>query len=422
MQIITNKKDGGNLELAFELSQDEVLKIQTQAAVNLSTDKSIPGFRPGKAPYDLVKKYLGAEVVKEELLLAVKKYYLPHIVENEIEVVGRPKVDMVSESPFQFKVVGELFPTVDLGKWEKVKVTKKEVVVSDAKVEKVVDDLRGSRATEALADKAAAMGDKITLDFQVAVDNVVIDGGAAKDYSMIVGKGQMVPGFEDNLVGLKAGEKKKFNLTFPAQYHKNLAGREAEVNVTIKSVFNRVLPELNDDFAKGLGQFKTFKELKEKLGENLLEEGKVEEENRVEREMFEQMLKGASFSTIPKFLIDSEIEQMIAEFSHGITHQGIKFDEYLLSLKKTVDDLKKEFIQPATKRIQVALMIKEIGKEQKLEATDGEVQEDINKALEYHNHDEIIKAKVETADYRERIKNFLTNKKVVDWIKSKLVK
>ncbi len=423
MKIDSTNKNGSTLEIIIELSGEEVSAIQKQAAVNLSSEKSIPGFRAGKAPYDLVKKYLGAPVLEEEeLLLAVKKFYIPHVFDNTIEVVGRPKVDLVSQEPYKFKVIADLFPEVTLGQWEKLSVNKKPVKVDETRVAKLIDELRESRATEALADKAITLGDRITMDFQVSVDNVVIDGGAAKDYSIIVGKGQLVPGFEDNLIGLKANEEKKFDIKFPEDYHKNLAGKQAQVKVTVKSVLERKLPEVNDEFAKNLGTFESVKELQDKLRENLTDELNVEENNRVEREMFESMLGVAKFTPIPQALIDSEIEQMIAEFSHGISHQGIPFEEYLQSLKKTVEDLKKEFVEPATKRVKVALIIKEVSKQEKLEATEEEVQEDIDKALAYHDYDEKIKNRVETADYRERVKHFLTNKKVVDWLKEKLVK
>lgn len=423
MKIEVNKKNNGSLEVVIELDSKEMESIRNQAAINLSTAKTISGFRQGKAPYDLVKKYLGASAVaEEELLLAVRKFYLLYILDNEIEVVGRPKVDLVSSDPYKFKVITELFPTVNLGKWEKVRVARKSLSVSEDKVEKLVEEIRENRASEALKDKPVARGDRIAMDFTVSVDNVVIDGGQANDYSIVVGKGQLVPGFEDNLVGLKTGEKKKFDLKFPDNYHKNLAGRLAQVAVAIKSVWERKLPEVTDDFVKSLGKFSSPQDLENKLKDNLLEEAKVEEENRVEREMFEGLLASSSFSDIPEDLIKNEVEQMIAEFSHGITHQGVPFEEYLQSLKKTVDDLRKEFVEPAIKRVKVALIIQTVGKQQKLEASDEEVQEDINKALAYHNYDEEIRSRVATADYRARVKSFLTNKKVVDWLKNKLVR
>ncbi|MFA4937037.1 MAG: trigger factor [Patescibacteria group bacterium] len=422
MEVSSNKQAGGSLVLKFVLADLEYEKIKAQATINLSNSHNIAGFRSGKAPVDIVKKHLGeAVVLDEELMLAVKKYYLPYLQNEDIEVVGRPEIKLLTQQPFFFEVVSSLLPEVKLGAWEKIKISHPNISVTDNQVADLLQQLRESRASEALSDKLITKGDRVVLDFQVSVDNVAIESGQTKDYSAIVGKNQLLPGFEENLLGLKSGDSKNFELKFPSDYHKNLAGRNGLVKVKIKAVYNRIIPETNDDFAKAVGKFSSLTDLREKLKHNLLHEAEHEEEIKTERNMFDQLLAVAKFSDIPEVLIINEVEQMINEFSQSISTQGVSFDDYLKSINKTVDGLKQEFKEPAAKRVKVALIIRDLGKINNLTVNDDEVEEEVAKTLAYYSQNEEVRSKVDTAEYREQIKNVLINQKVVNWLKEKIV-
>ncbi len=423
MEINSNKQAGGLLILKFILTPAEHEAIKMQAAINLSNSHNISGFRQGKAPYEVVKKHLGeTAVLDEELMLAVKKYYLPYLQDNNIEVVGRPEIKLLTPQPLVFEVISPLLPEVKLGSWEKIKINRPTISVTDDQVTTLLNQLRESRASEALADKPVTDNDRVVLDFQVSVDGVAIEGGQANDYSVIIGRKQLVPGFEENLLGLKAGSSKNFSLKFPADYHKNLAGKTGQVAAKIKAIYARNIPEASDDFAKIVGKFSSLADLREKLKKNLLQEVEQEREIKIEKEMFDKMLVLAKFSDIPEVLILNEVEQMIHEFSHSISAQGINFVEYLKSINKTKEDLQREFKESASKRVKVALLVQEIGKSNNLSIDDNEVEEEISKILDHYSHDENMKKKIDTADYRERIRSILTNQKVVNWLKNRLVK
>ena len=421
MKADHKKQAGGRIQVTIELTPEEYQKIKTQAAVNVSQVKTLPGFRAGKAPYDVVAKYYGPDLEQEESLMAVKKYYLPYLEEQTWQTIGQPKIKHLSFNPFVFEVVSDILPEVKLGNWPKIKIQSQPVVVLPEKVDKVLHDLRNSRASEALTDRPVELGDRIIMDFTVSVDGVAVDGGAANDYSIIMGRSQLVLGFENNLIGAKAGETKKFELKFPDDYNKNLAGKEAQVTAKIKSVFKRALPEVNDEFAKNLGKFSSLKELKDRLEKNLHDEAAEAEVMRQERAMFDALLKVAEFEEIPESLVKNEVEQMINEFSQGITNQGLVFEDYLQSIKKSVDDLKKDFRDAGLKRVKTALIIRQIGQENKIEATNDQVEDELGHLLEHFASQPEVMAKLDAADYREHLKDTLTNQQVVKWLKDKLV-
>lgn len=421
MKVDFKKQAGGKVQVTVELTLDEYQKVKDQAAVNVSQVKPLPGFRAGKAPYEVVAKHYKADLDQEESLIAVKRYYLPYLEEQTWQTIGQPKIKHVSYNPFVFEVVSDILPEVKLGPWQKIKIQSQPVVVLPEEVDKVLNDFRNSRASEALADKAIEAGDRIVMDFQVAVDGVAVDGGVANDYSLIVGQRQLVPGFEDNLLGAKSGETKKFNLKFPEDYHKNLAGKVAQVTAKLKSVYKRTLPEANDEFAKNLGTFLSLDDLKNKLNKNLIDEAQVAESNRQERAMLDEMVRVAEFSDIPEGLVDNEVEQMISEFSQGITNQGLKFEDYLQSIKKTIDNLRQDFRNAGLKRVKIALIIREISKENKIVAIDEQIEDELGNLLEHFASQPDVMAKLDTVDYREHLKNVLTNQQVVKWLKDRLV-
>ncbi len=422
MQIETTKKPGSQIELVFSLSEEEYYKIKNQAAINVSQKHKIAGFREGKAPYEVIVKQLGKEVLQdEELILAVRRYYLPYLAEHNLEVVGKPEVKLVNSSPFVFTVISPLLPEVNLGQWEKIKLNHRPIKVVTGEVDKVINDLRNSRASEALVDREAKLGDLVKLDWQIAVDGVSIDGGQGKDYSVILGQGNLLPGFEDNLVGLKTGQSKEFEVTFPQNYQKHLAGKQGKVQTKIKAVYERTLPELTDEFAKLLGRFTSVSDLRAKIKANLEKEAQVAEEDRLERELFEEFLKIATITDIPKILITNETEKMIEELTHAVEQNGLEFSEYLKSLGKTKEQLKQEFKEQAIKRIKTALIIRKLSQQYNLVVDDKVVDEQIAVATQYLQDNDIRHDYFNSADYRDYVKNVLTNRLVVEWLKDKLV-
>jgi trigger factor len=413
---------GGKLQIIFVLTPQESAKFEARALKELGSTLTITGFRPGKAPVDLIKARVGAEALQSEILYQASREFYPQVVkDSKLDVIGQPEISLITATPLSFKITAAKLPEVNIGKWEKIKVKRNKITVDQGEAEKVINDLLESRAKEVAVTRAAAKGDLAEIDFEVAVDRIVIDGGKGKKYPVVLGKGQLIPGFEDNLIGLKAGEEKQFELTFPPDYRKDLAGKKAQINAKLLQVFERTLPELNDEFAVALGRFTSLEDLRTKLNQNLLDDHMHHEEQRVEQEMFDALLKVANFSEIPEILITSELDKMLHEFSHSIEERGLEWTQYLQTIHKKEEDLHQEFRPQAEKRVKSALLIRAFAKDNKLEVDDSTIEKEITHALEHYGSDERAVAQLNSDEYKDYLRSILINKRVVDWLKEKLV-
>jgi len=422
MERHIEKVAGGKLQITFILSVEETARFEAKALRHLAESTNLSGFRPGKAPADVVRSKAGPEALDQETMLqAVQQLYPEFIKKEDLEVIGRPQIDLVSKSPFTIKLIVATLPQVTLKKWEKIKVTKKPVKVEAEDIEKVINDIRETRVAEAAVTRAPKIGDKVEIDFTVSVDKVVVDGGSATKYPVVLGKSQLIPGFEDNIVGMEVGATKEFEVNFPKDYLPKLAGKKAQVQVKLHQVFDRILPELTDAFATSLGTFTSVEDLRKKINDNLLADEEQQEEVRVESAMLEELLKVAEFGEVPEILVNNEVEKMMHELAHSIGGHGLPMEQYLQNIKKTEEDLRKDFIPQAEKRVKVALLIRSLAKENSLAADDMAVEQEINEALEHYHGDERAAARLQSEEYRDYIQSMLTNQKVMKWLKEKLI-
>jgi trigger factor len=412
----------GKLQITFVLSPEEAAKFEDKALQHLSASLNLPGFRPGKVPPEMAKQQLGPEAIKHEARLqAVQKLYPEYVKQAELEVVGQPEMEAIDSPGLGFRLTVAKLPEVKLGKWEKIKVAQQPVKVDEAEVDQILLDIRESRATEAAVDRPAKLGDQVEINFEVAVDKVVIEGGQAQKYPVVLGKHQLVPGFEEQLVGLKAGEEKEFSITFPVDYKKDLAGKPAQVRAKVLQVWERTIPELTDDLASSLGKFASAAELKTKLNENLSAEKTEQEEQRLEKAILDELLAVASFDAIAQVLLEAEVDKMIHEFKHSLEERGLKWVDYLQNIKKDEPALRQEFEPQATKRVKSALLLRAFAKQYKLEATDSAIEEEIEHSLHHAGGDERLIARLQSDDYHDYLRYVLTNQLVLKWLKEKLV-
>ncbi|MFC1598402.1 trigger factor [Patescibacteria group bacterium] len=413
------------LEITVTISHDELKPFLEQAAQNLSQQSKIEGFRPGKAPLEIVKQRVGEMKLYEEAgALAMQKSYLEIASNEKLEPLGSPNVDFVKLAPdndFTYKAVVALVPKITLCDWKKIKVKEKTIEITDEQIEKTLQELQNSRAQEVLEDKEIAKTDKVEIDFDVFRDNVPIEGGEQKKYPLIIGSEHFIPGFEDNLIGLKKDGEKEFELSFPKEYHnKNLAGKPAKFKVKVLAVYKRTLPKLDDEFAKSLGQ-ESFDKLKEQIKHNLEHEAHHKEEERVELELLEKIIDKSEFGDLPDSLMDAESNQMVQELEQNIGMQGIKFEDYLLHLNKTREQLKLDFVPQAVKRVRGALVSRQVYFDEKIEIPDTEVDQEIEQAKKmYQNNPEVAK-NLDTPQYREYVTNMVGNRKVMELIKTTCV-
>lgn len=418
----------GEIDLTIELTVEEFAPFLNRAASAISGEIKLEGFRPGKAPLEVVKARVGEPALLERAAeLAIGNSYPAAVKEKNLVTIGYPKVDVMKlapGNPFSFKARVPILPEVTLSDWRNVKIEQKaHEPVSDEMVNKGVEDLRKMTSTEKEVTRPAKTGDRVEIDFDIFVDQVPIEGGTSKNHDMELGAGQFIPGFEEGIVGLAPGQEKEYKFDFPKEYHaKHLAGRPADAKVKVHKVKEVVLPELNDQFAKKLGDMGSLLELKMKLRENLEHEAKQRADRQFELDVFDALIKAAKFGALPKVLLEDESEKILHEIEHDVQSQGGKFDDYLSSMKKTRDELKTELAPQAERRVKAALIVRHIAVSENVAATSDEVDKEVIEARASLPDKPEVKQQTETEDFRAYVKNRIIHRKVVELVKQALVK
>ncbi len=417
------------VEILVELSVEELKPYLEKSAVKISETAKIEGFRPGKAPYNIVKEKFGEMAILQEAIDdIISKTYYQAVVENELVSIGQPKIDIekiAPENPFSYKATVAVLPKVTLGDFSKIKLKREEIKITDDKVNQVVEEIRKMRSSQEKVDRAAKSGDALKIDFDVYRDGVPIEHGKSQDYPITIGEGKFIPGFEENLVGMKAGDEKEFKLKFPEEYfEKSLAGKPAEFKVKIKEVNEVKLPELTDDFAKEVsgGKYDKVDDMKTGIAENLKEEETAKQEQRLEISLLEEAVKVCEFEELPEVLVHEEIHRMIHELEDSIAMKGLNFDDYLKSIGKTVEELEKGMEPQAELRAKTSILAREIYQQQKFEVTPDEIEKEIAEiASRYPANPDVLK-QLNSEMYKDYLKNSLGNKKVIEYLKNLIIK
>lgn len=421
MSYQLKKTEQAEAQIEVTISAADLKTESSWAAARLSKDLKIPGFRPGKAPYDVVKKQVGEAQIIQEAADKLVTTKLNEIIKKEsLEIAGQPKIEvkkLAQGNDLIFTATIPLMPKVTLPDFSKIKVTKQEVKIEPEKLDQALEQLKQMRVKEIRESRPARMGDKVEIDFEVKVDGKIIQGGKAEKQNVIIGQNQMLPGFEEKLIGLKEGEEKKFNLKFPQNYAEHLADKKAQFRVKLQGVFKRELPELNDEFAKSCGA-KNLNDLKSKIKDNLKKESEQKAKQKQEIEIIEKATKAAEFSAIPESLIKNEQHRMLHELENQITQSGGKFDDYLKHAKKTKEELEENFKDNAEKRVKTQILFRQIIIDNKMEPKKQEVEAEIKKAeAMYASLPEMLE-KIKGDDYCRYVESLILNRQVIDWLKN----
>ena len=364
-------------------------KYLDQAAGEVSGEIKIPGFRPGKAPRNIVEQKVGKGVVLNIAAeKAVQKAYTDFVVAEKLEVIGSPEIiidppagGLEEEKDFVFRAQVAVMPEVKLAEKYKKAIKKvnaeqkeKKAEISDDEIELEMEKLANSRVKLVTVRRAAKTNDSVEIDFTVLVGGVPIEGGTSKNHPLIIGRGVFIPGFEDNIIGMQEGEEKEFELAFPADYHKkDLAGKNATFKVKMNLVQERQVPELNDEFAKSLGNFENLEALKKNIREGMLEEREMKLKEQKRNDFIEKIIENSEIE-LPEILTQSEIHQMMHEFEQNLAPMGMSLDQYLEKLKKDKKELEKDWEPMAEKRVKSALLLKEIAKQEEIAAYSAEIE------------------------------------------------
>lgn len=412
----------GALEIRVELMPDETRAHLEEAAARLSQTTKIPGFRPGHASYAEVEKRVGAmKILEEAFEKIVRKTYVEILLAEKLETLGAPAVSvqkMAPGNPLEFTLTVNLLPAVTkLADYKTIPVEKKSVAVTEADVERVVRDLQKMRATEVRSTKPVDATDRVVLDLVISKDGAAIEGGVAKGHHVLMDEPYYIPGFTNELRGMKEGEQKTFTLSFPAlHYQKMLAGRPVQFAVTVNEIYERTVPALDDAFAKSIGK-PTLDAVRSQIRENLTEEKTAAENERVERALLDQIIAGSQFEDIPDLLVNEEVARMREELEAGAVSRGFEWAKYLEHIKKTEAQLKLDFAPQALRRIKATLAVREIVTREKITASDEEVNQEIDRAAAHYADDKEAREHLYSPAYREQTSMVLRNRKALERLK-----
>ncbi len=421
MKLVANKKiDEKKGEICFEINipYEEIEQFLEKTAKKINKDLKIDGFRAGKIPFDVVKKQVGEMYLLQSSVEDIVDTALNQILkENDLRLFITPKIEMdklAPNNPIEFKATIYNLPTVELKAWDKIKIKSEKPEVSDKEVDESMKGMLEYLAKEKEILRPITNGNVAILNFDVSVDNVPLEGGSAKDYHLVVGQQTMIPGFEEALIGLNAGEEKTFNLDFPKDYpHKPIAGKSAEFKVKINKVMEREYPEINDEMAKEL-KYGSLAELKEAMKNNLLGEKSKNADIQNMNQVFDELLKKADFDHINDAFLDQETRVMLNELKQNIEKQRGNYDHYLEHIKKTEEELLKEMRPEAEKRVKISLILKEIVEKNQLSVSEEEINQQLT---QYGEAAEEMKNNKRFLHY---IEQNLLNKKTIDFIKETL--
>ncbi len=353
--------------------------------------------------------------------MAIPELYGKAVLDKKLEVIGQPKIDIVKfapGNPLIFKATAAVLPDFKLPEYRKLKVERTPEKVSDDQIDRMLRMFQRDRAQEKTVARAAKKGDVVEIDFNITQKKVPLEHGQGTKHPLVIGDGMFVPGFEDAVVGLSAGQEKDFPITFPANYgKKDLAGKPAEAHVKLLTVKERVLVPIDDAFAKGVGNFKDLADLKTQLRKNLELEAQAKENDRFESEVLTKLAEQVN-PEIPDVLLQGELDKMARELESSLVQQGANFKDYLMSLNKSLDELKKGWVEQAKKRIKIGLLIRKISKAEDVQASDAEVESEINATLKQNPGNKEVIRTVQSPAYRDYVAEIIRNRKTIKLLSS----
>ncbi|MBU3851236.1 MAG: trigger factor [Candidatus Paralactobacillus gallistercoris] len=394
------KKDTNKGELTFEIAQEEIKKGLDRAFNRVRRNLNVPGFRKGKVTRQIFNRMYGEESLYEDTLnLLLPGAYDAAVAETKIEPVDQPEISiekMEKNEPWEIKATVTVKPEVELGQYKNLTVPKQDrrVLVKDVNAE--LDKLRNEQAELVLKeDGKAKKGDTVTIDYAGSIDGKPFEGGKADNYSLELGSGSFIPGFEDQLIGHKAGDEVEVKVTFPEDYHaKDVAGKDAVFKVKIHEVREKQLPKLDDEFAKDVDEdVDTLDELKKKIKEELTKQKNEAADAAVEDAAIEEATNNATIKEIPQAMIDKEIQDEMNQYLGNIQRQGINPKLYFQITGTTEDDLRKHFAENAEQHVRTNLVLDAIVDAENIKPSQEEIDKEIkNLADEYKMKEAQVRA------------------------------
>lgn len=401
MNVKSVEKENGKAKVVVEIDKPEFEQALNKAYAKCRKDIMLPGFRKGKAPRKMVESMYGATVFYEDAVNEIfPEIYTTAIVDQQLKAVGSPSVsnmDTPDEGGVVLTIETELYPEVTLGQYKGIEVPKREVKVEESEVVAELSRMAERNARIETVDRAAQMGDTVVIDFEGFEGGKPFQGGKAEDYSLTLGSGSFIPGFEEALVGAVAGEERDVNVTFPENYAKELAGKPAVFKCKVHEVKESIKPELDDEFAKDVSEFDTLDALKNDIRERFTKSR--EEQNERAFESSAVQLAAANMTcNVPACMIDEQVDHQIEQFAYQLQSQGMKMEDYTKMIGSDLSSLRQSMRPMAEQTVRSDILLSEIARAENLEVTDEEVEEELKKLAEQYQMElDKVKAAVDTA-------------------------
>ena len=419
MKTTVKKLSDTKVQLTISLGASELADAEQVSLTKLARDIKVPGFRKGKVPASIAAKHIDPNVLQEQILEnALSKAVAEAFLQEKLQALDRPSVEVkkfVPGSELEFTAEVEVIPPVKLGDYKKLSAKKEVAKVEDKDVDEVIERIRKNYSEKSEVKRAAKLGDEAVIDFTGKKDGVAFDGGSAKEYGLKLGEGQFIPGFEEGVIGHKAGEEFDLKLQFPEDYHaENLAGQEVVFTVKLHKVNELKLPEPNDEFAAKCGPFTEMKEVKADIKREL-----TAQKEREADEKFKDALVGEltekSKAALPELLVEDQLRSIERDLTQNLMYSGLSLDSYLKTqgFKDKEEWTKKEARPAAEKRVKAGLVLAELSKELKIDASRDEIQEQINFFKQQYGKDKKILEQFDNPNVHRDIANRMITDKTV---------
>ncbi|EKD63498.1 MAG: Trigger factor [uncultured bacterium] len=421
MEIKVEKLPKSEVKITVVMTPEEMKKYENLAAEQISKEIKMDGFRPGKVPLEMVKSKVGEVSFEAHTAeLALPEAYAEAVIKNKLEVVAHPRINILKNAPLSFEATVAVLPEIKLKDYTTIKVKKTEVKIEDKDINEVLESLQRREATFKDVEREAKKGDRVEIDFKgLDKDGKEIPNTASKNHPVLIGDGALIPGFEDGLIGMKKTEKKSLKLKFPKKYHaKELEGADVTFEVTMNRIEEREMPAIDDQLAIKIsaGSTKTLVQLKEDIKKNLVEI-REEDARRAREDEFLGKIADMTEAELPEAMIEEEINFMLERSKKNMGAQGQDFDKFIEDQKAKGKDLRKDLRGNAEKQIKLRLALKEVYVREKVEATEADMNAEVQKILATYPekyHDEIKKMYAKSSEGYRIMENQIRLNKVLD--------
>ena len=380
------KLEKSRVALTIETSAEEFEAAVNKAYLKMRGKINVPGFRVGKAPRKIIEKMYGAEVFYEEAVnIILPDAYEAAVKEQELEVVGYPQVELESctKDGVVFKCTVAVYPEVKLGQYKGLEVEKEEVNVTDEQVQAELDRMAQNVASTETVERPAKMGDTANIDFEGFDNGVPFEGGKGDNFDLKLGSGQFVPGFEEQIVGMSAGEEKDIDITFPEDYHKELAGKAVVFHVKLNKVTETIVPEQDDEFAKDVSEFDTLDELKADIRAKALENAKKQADSAFEQAAVDKAAENTTVD-MPKALVENELDIQMERFGYQLQMSGYSMEQYAKMMGGDVSTMRNAFRPAAEKQAKISVTLEKIAEVEGITASDEDIEAEFKSLAEQY--------------------------------------